>query len=164
MDTLASIGQFDKTIVYTDRPTVKVVIKKDDHILLLNDGLLPGGGINTGETDHEAITRELHEELSVTVKEIEGIGRVVQYRNFLNKKYIINGYTARFKSEGGVTHPQDEGEAQFIAKWFSPEDALIYVADSIEEASKKPVDDDACQGKLYNLMTTYEFLKAMKLD
>ncbi len=109
MNILATIGQVDTSIQYTDRPTVKVVIKNNSKVLVLNKGLLPGGGIDPGETDQDAITRELQEELGVTVK-----------------------------------------------------DALAFVTESIEEAQLKPMDDDANQGKLYNLMATFELLKTLE--
>lgn len=86
MNPLATIGQLDSSIQYTDRPTVKVVIKNDNKVLILNEGLLPGGGIDPGESDQNAITRELQEELGVTVTDVQEIGTVVQYRNLLEKK------------------------------------------------------------------------------
>jgi len=161
MNILATIGQIDTPTQYTDRPTVKVVIKNDDKILILNKGLLPGGGIDPGESDHDAIIRELQEELGVTVKEVQEIGTVVQYRNLLDKKYLINGYSAVLNTTGGMTNPQDEGEAQFAIQWLNLEDAIGYVSESIEKAKLKPLDDDTNQGRLYNLMTTYEFLKVL---
>lgn len=162
MNVLATIGQIDTSLHYTDRPTVKVVIKNDDKLLILNKGLLPGGGIDPGESDHDAIIRELQEELGITVKDTREIGTVVQYRNLLDKKYLINGYSAALNTTSGLTNPQDEGEAQFTIQWLSLKDAMAYVSDSIEEAKLKSMDDDSNQGKLYNLMTTYEFLKVLK--
>jgi len=161
MDILAHIGQIDESIQYTDRPTVKVIIKRDDTVLLLNNGLLPGGGINESESDKAAITRELKEELGFTVKDVKEIGSVVQYRNFLKKRYVVNGYVAKLASSGEATSPQDEGEAQFTQTWLSVDEALKFVADSIETVKAKPLDDDTNQGKLYNLMTTYELLKRL---
>ncbi len=162
MNLLTTIGQEDTAIQYTDRPTVKVVIKNNNKVLILNKGLLPGGGIDPGESDEDAITRELQEELGVTVTDVQEIGTVVQYRNLLEKKYLINGYAAELETTGGLTDPQDEGEAQFTTQWLTMEDALTFVAKSIEGAKLKPMDDDTNQGKLYNLMTTFEFLKALK--
>lgn len=161
MNILAIIGQIDTSIQYTDRPTVKIIIKKDDKLLILNKGLLPGGGIDPEESDHDAITRELQEELGVTVEHIQEIGTVVQYRNLLDKKYLINGYIALLDTTGGLTNPQDEGEARFAIQWLNLEEAIVYVSESIKEAKLKPMGDDINQGKLYNLMTTYEFLKAL---
>jgi 8-oxo-dGTP pyrophosphatase MutT (NUDIX family) len=163
MNILAHIGQIDESIKYTDRPTVKVVIKRDDLVLLLNNGLLPGGGIDENESDEEAIAREIQEELGATVRDIEEIGSVVQYRNFLSKRYIIKGYVTELASSGGSTNPQDEGEAQFTQTWLTIQDALELVSNSIAAAKTKPMDDDANQGKLYNLMTTHELLKQLSL-
>jgi len=162
MNILATIGQVDTSIQYTDRPTVKVVIKNDNKVLVLNKGLLPGGGIDSEESDQDAITRELQEELGVTVKDVREIGTVVQYRNLLDKKYLINGYVATLETTGGLADPQDDGEAQFTIQWLTIENALAFVTESIEEAKLKPMDDDANQGKLYNLMTTLELLRNLK--
>jgi len=158
MKTLATIGQPDASIQYTDRPTVKVIVKKGDAVLLLNQGLLPGGGVDDGESDDTAIARELQEELGVTVKNVHRIGTVIQYRNLLSKKYIVNGYVATLDTMGGATNPQDDGEAQFVMRWLSVEDAKEFLRRSIEEAKLLPMEDDANQGRLYNLMTTYELL------
>lgn len=161
MDILAHIGQIDESIKYLDRPTVKVIIKSGSTVLLLNDGLLPGGGIDKNETDNEAITRELKEEIGITVRDVQEIGRIVQYRNFLSKRYIINGYIATLNLGGGSTNPQDKGEAQFTQVWLTVGDALELVSNSIEIARTKLMDSDLNQGKLYNLMTTYELLKLL---
>lgn len=161
MDIIAHIGQIDESITYTDRPTVKVIIKRETNVLLLNNGLLPGGGVDKNETDSDAITRELQEELGATVRDVEEIGSVMQYRNFLNKRYIINGYVATLALSGGSTNPQDEGEAQFTQVWLPVSDALELVSNSITIARTKPMNDDTNQGTLYNLVTTYELLKQL---
>ena len=159
MNIINYIGQIDESIKYTDRPTVKVIIKKDNKILILNNGLLPGGGVEENESKIDAITRELKEEIGATVQDIESIGTVIQYRNFLSKRYIIHGYVATLNSIGGPTDPQSEGEAQFTQTWLTIDDALDLVSNSVAEVKTIPIDDSARQSKLYNLMTTYELLK-----
>lgn len=159
MDTIAHIGQVDSLIQYADRPTVKVIVRKDDTVLLLNDGLLPGGGKDANESDNTAIAREFQEELGITVKDIEEIGTIVQYRNLLRKRYVVNGYVATLDSTGGPISPQDEGEAQFTQTWLPVDQAIELVSRSIAIAKAKPINDDDNQGKLYNLMTTHELLR-----
>ena len=95
------------------------------------------------------------------MRDVQEIGRIVQYRNFLSKRYIINGYIATLNLGGGSTNPQDEGEAQFTQVWLTVGDALELVSNSIEIARTKLMDSDLNQGKLYNLMTTYELLKLL---
>lgn len=163
MNILATIGKLDPSIQYTDRPTVKVVIKRDNQLLILNKGLLPGGGIDSGESDQDAIVRELQEEIGVTVKDVQEIGTVVQYRNLIDRKYLINGYTAELETTGGPTNPQNEGEAQFIVEWFTLDEAVAHTSASIEELKRKQMDNTTNQqSKLYNLMTTYELLKSLR--
>ena len=162
MNPIAIIGTIDESITYADRPTVKVVIKNDDDILLLNNGLLPGGGIDAAESDLDAISRELQEELGATVTDIHKIGEVIQYRNLLSKRYIIKGYIAKLESISGQTNPQDVGESQFTQNWFPLSEALNMVSRSIETAKTKSMDNDANQGKLYNLMSTFELLERLK--
>jgi 8-oxo-dGTP pyrophosphatase MutT (NUDIX family) len=53
--------------------------------------------------DKDTITRELQEELGLTVRDVQEIGTVVQYRNILDKKYMTNGYTAELETIGGLT-------------------------------------------------------------
>ena len=163
MNIVASIGLSDASIRYTDRPTVKIIIKKDDTILLLNNGLLPGGGVNRSESDSDAISREIHEELGLVVTDVKELGTVIQYRDFLKQRYIINGYTATLDSTGGSSDPQDAGEAQFIQTWLTVNDAFDLVSRSISTAEVQPVDDDTNQGRFYNLMTTYELIKQLKI-
>lgn len=162
MNTLSIIGQQDLSKEYVDRPTVKVIINNNNKVLVINSGLLPGGGVDPGESNRDAVVRELHEELGVTVKGMQAIGTVVQYRNLLGKKYIIYGYSATLDTVGDLTNPQDEGETQFASRWLNIKEAIVYVSKSIEEAKLKPMNDDTYQGKLYNLMTTHELLKALK--
>lgn len=97
----------------------------------------------------------------MTVRDIHEVGTVVQYHNLLGKKYIINGYIATLDTINGLTNPQDDGEAQFAMHWLDLETALVHVSKSIEDTKQKPMNDDANQGRLYNLMSTYELLKAL---
>lgn len=161
MQYLATIGSIDGSIAYTDRPTVKVIIQKNDSILLLNNGLLPGGGINDNESDIDAISRELQEELGATVRDIHEVGYIIQYRSILGKKYIVRGYSATLRTIDGPTSPQDIGESQFTVTWLPLNKALQTVLTSIENTKSLPMNIDTNQGKLLNLMTTYELLKRL---
>lgn len=158
------IGQIDNSILYTDRPTVKCIIMKNGLVLILNHGLLPGGGIETGESHGDALNREVQEELGITIHNAKKLGTIIQYRNFLHKRYIIDGYVAELGSANGPTNPQDEGEAQFTPLWLPVDEAIQRVEDFILVAKEKPMDNDANQGRLYNLLTSYELLKQLRVQ
>lgn len=159
MNILQTFGSTDKEHLLTDRPTVKVLIERADDVLVLNKGLLPGGGIDPGESHVDAITRELQEELGARVRDLVYIGTVIQYRSYLGMKYEVHGYSATLDAIGSSTNPQDEGEAHFTLHWMTPPEAVEYVAQSIASAQRDPIESDVEQGRLFNLMTTHALLK-----
>jgi 8-oxo-dGTP pyrophosphatase MutT (NUDIX family) len=159
---LNKIGIKDPAVTYIDRPTVKVLIQKGALILILNDGLLPGGGINDRESDTEAVKREIAEEIGATVTNIQPIGQVIQYREFLKKRYVIKGYTAQIMQCTSNTDPQDEGEKKFTYRWLLRQDALHLVEQSIEAFADIDIQNDTQQGKFFNLKTTFILLSELK--
>lgn len=160
MKQLQIIGTQDNSIAYTDRPTVKVVIWRGDEVLVLNKGLLPGGGVEPGETDTQAIERELLEELGIKVTNVREIGEVIQYRGYIQQKYIIHGYEAEFEEFVSSPTPQDAGEAQFQLHWMTREAAIQYVSESITIVESVVMLGDAVQGRLYNLKTSLALITA----
>lgn len=164
--TLASIlGVNNPSIQYTDRPTAKALIfNYQNEVLIINDGLLPGGGIEEGEDTLAALHREVMEELGISIKDTQELGKVVQYRDFLQKKYSISGYTALYDGGSHQASPKDDGEAVFSYKWYSIHDALKLLDQSISQAKEVPVQtNDTYQGKLYNLETTKILLQMVQI-
>lgn len=159
MNTIKIIGPLENSIQYVSRPTVKVILLHNDRVAILNNGLLPGGGIDPHESHLEAIARELQEELGASAQEPHYIGTVVQYRSYLEKKYEVHGYVADLNEFKGTRNPQDEGEASFKLQLMKPTDALDFVGKSIALAEKDPIKSDGEQGRLFNLMTTQTLLK-----
>ena len=163
MDTLPILGAPNPSIPYTDRPTVRALIfNESNQVLIINNGLLPGGGVETNENDLTALHREIMEEVGITVSDIQKLGTVTQYRDFLAKKYIVQGYIARYVNDHGSVSPQDEGESNFTYAWYSVEDAIYLLSQAIEQMEEtEAVLDDAYQGKLFNLKTTKLFLDSL---
>lgn len=157
------IGTPDLSIQYINRPTVKVLILNDkNEVLIINNGLLPGGGIEDGEDDITALRREIIEEVGMTVSDVAERDTIIQYRNYLNKKYIIHGYTARYVDSLAYTSPQDDGEAQFTYGWYNLEDAKKLLDESIRKTEVTgQVSNDTAQGKLFNLKTTKMLLDSL---
>lgn len=162
MISLGAIGEGDDS-KYVDRPTVKVVVRKGNKVLILSNGLLPGGGIDNEESNTDAIHRELLEELGMAVAHLREIGEVIQYRQYLGKKYLVYGYEADFVAIKSTPTPQDKGEAQFTYLWVTPDDALTIINSAIDELKSGSVEQsDRFQGKLYNLMTARMIMAAIK--
>lgn len=161
MKQLQVIGTQDPLIDYVDRPTVKVIVQNSDNkILIINEGLLPGGGVEANEDNSSALKRELLEELGIEVTNQQEIGSVVQYRNLIKRKYIVCGYSAAYKDKVADPTPQDEREARFIYSWYSIEDAQRLLQTSIDRAANdaEKLKNSDTEGKLYNLMTSKVFL------
>lgn len=81
---------------WTTRATVRVlVLAAADQVLLLHDSdapvgarwwITPGGGIDAGETELEAVVRELHEETGLRVDPLEVLGPIARRR-------VLHGYS-----------------------------------------------------------------------
>lgn len=69
---------------------------------------LPGGKVAPGETEHEALARELHEELGVEVAVNDRIGDDV----VLGKALTLRAY--RVVQTGGTLHPHDHGALRWV--------------------------------------------------
>jgi len=154
------IGVHNPSIEYKDRLTVKALILNDeDKVLIINDGLLPGGGAEENEEYLDALHRETMEELGVNIGDTKELGSVVQFRDFINRKYIINAYTAHYLNNSGIASPQNEREAAFVYNWYTISDAIKLLDSSISHMYEDAVElDGANQGKLFNLKTTRAFL------
>jgi 8-oxo-dGTP diphosphatase len=112
---------------YPDRPhlAVSAVVLRAGRILAVRraqppaDGLftLPGGGVESGETLKQAVTREVREETGMTVEPIELAG----YREFIvrdraglvERHYVILAFAARWIAGEPVLN-DELGEARWI--------------------------------------------------
>lgn len=108
------------------------VIIKDGQILLIHrfkDGreyyVFPGGGVEEGESVHEALVREVMEELTLTVTEN---AQVLQYENTftypgrsvpetqIDTVFVVTGFAGTPMLGGPEKEYMDENN-QFILEW-----------------------------------------------
>ena len=111
---------------YKIRPTAKgIVIDGEGNIALLearSHFLFPGGGVEEGESNEEAFTRECMEEIGCRIKITHGLGTAIQYRAASAKKYEIYFYVAMVVGEKGAPTTTSKGELACLLSWQSEEE------------------------------------------
>lgn len=162
MTTLAEFG--NKNSNYKDRPTVKaLIVDETNKKILTHGGLLVGGGKEGAESDEQALHREALEEAGAKIEIIKLIGTALQYRDFLQKKYITNGYLCRYISkisEPTTTDPEEQIE---ILRWEDPNEAIERLKSEISSILKERVKEtDKYQERLYNRQIALAFLEAVR--
>lgn len=118
------------------RPSVRAVIAKDDKVLLVYSKKFdyykfPGGGLNKGESDTEALLREVQEETGYQVvpESVEEFGRVLRrQKDSYEADHIFEQenryYFCRAKEELAERNLDDyEAEEGFTAVWADPFEA-----------------------------------------
>jgi len=125
------------TYEFEKRSTVRaVMVNEHSQIALIHATKqsyykLPGGGIDTGESLHEALVRECMEETGYRVRIIREIGEVVEVRRSIQRIQSSSGFIVR--TEGlskGLTLSAEEADAGFEVVWLPPQHALVAIRDN----------------------------------
>jgi len=150
---------------YEVRKTVKAVVVDEKGNTLTFGPYLLGGGVEEGESDEEAIAREMIEEAGIEVEILRPLGTVVGYRDALKRKYVVNGYLCRYKEKICEPTTTEEGEMNQVLKWHSPSEAIHYIESQLEAEKRAQLTQepdrrkDIGQSLLYNKLTALAFLK-----
>jgi 8-oxo-dGTP diphosphatase len=123
-------------ITWTRKAARAVVINDKNKIPLLsvtkfNYHKLPGGGIEKNEKIVDGLRREVMEEVGCEIQNIKEIGKIIEYRNKLNKKQISYNYLAY--TQGPIKKPtftNKEIRNQFSLKWAPIEQAISIMKNS----------------------------------
>jgi ADP-ribose pyrophosphatase YjhB (NUDIX family) len=115
---------------YPERPflAVSAAIARDGKVLVVRrarapaNGLfsLPGGVVETGETLHEAVMREVREETSITIEPVALAGfreTIIRDKdNRVERHFVILPFAARW-----IAGEADLNEELSEARWVDPE-------------------------------------------
>lgn len=128
---------YDASWSHSYRPSVRAIIENNGKLALVHElqhdyYLFPGGGIDKGETHHDALIREVKEETGLTVipESIKELGLVVWlsksciYRNTIFEQ---QNYYYFCKTLDSITEQKLEGyevEAGYTLEYITLNDAL----------------------------------------
>ena len=118
------------------RTAVRGIILRENKLLMIHsaqngDLKFPGGGIDDGETHHQALVREIREECGATVSHIDGaFGCVIEYAAPLEHEYDVFKmtsfyYLCRIAPMFGAQHlDQYEQDLGFAPRWVDVDTAI----------------------------------------
>lgn len=153
-------------INFEDRITGKAIVFDDDkNVALIGTKvnsfyLLPGGGIDQGESIEVGIIRECLEEIGCNVELKMSIGTIDDYRN-RDKKHCINYcYTAKLVGEKGeLTLTEDEKKNGLHVIWVPLEEAIKILEKEVGQLKRGEV---TFYNTGFNILRDHLFLKEAK--
>ena len=141
---------------WEDRLTVKVIVIDNDKKIALfgiRYLLLPGGGVEDGETLEQAVKRECLEEVGCNVEVIKEVGVTREFRLKTKRKQETHCFVAKVVGEKGKPQSDQEDELDAKVEWFSIGDALKLLKENKEIISPLSYNSQ------FNVRTHIAFLK-----
>lgn len=155
-------------VVFEDRPTGKAIVFDDENNIALVGNkvnsfyLLPGGGIDAGESLEDGIVRECLEEIGCKVTLNKKVGIIEDYR-IRDKKHCINHcYIARVSGKKGMlTLTADEARNGLHVIWVPLPRALQILEDEIVQLRRGEVH---FYNTAFNILRDHLFLREVSRD
>lgn len=153
-------------INFEDRVTGKAIVFDDDSNVALvgtkvnSFYLLPGGGIDQGESIEVGIIRECLEEIGCIVELKIPIGTVDDYRNRDRKHCINYCYTAKLiEQKGELTLTEDEKKNGLHVIWVPLDEAIKILKKEVGQLKRGEV---TFYNTGFNILRDHLFLKEAK--
>lgn len=154
-------------INFEDRITGKAIIFDDENNIALVGNrvnsfyLLPGGGVDDGESVENGVIRECLEEVGCKVELKEAIGIIDDYRN-RDKKHCINYcYSAKIiGKKGQLTLTEEEEKNGLHVMWVTLDEAIKILEREVRQLKEGEV---TFYNTGFNILRDHLFLKEMKL-
>lgn len=133
-------------VTWNTRRTVKaIVLNAEDQIGLVTNPvhglfLLPGGGVEEGETLEEAIERECKEEVGFSVEVLESMGSIVEFRDRDGNQYETLLFVAKTIKPGHAERTEDEIKNGLEIKWISLEEASLVFKEQLERLKRNEIN------------------------
>lgn len=86
--------------------------------------ILPGGGVEEGETKEEALKREVREELGCNIENLKLIGSFDSFNNPAKVNYLTHIYTADIYGEKGEPTPTEDYEIGLEIIWRTMDELM----------------------------------------
>ena len=175
---MKKLGTFTQTDVFPEKEDIKekinfrnritgkaIIFDNENNIALVGNGinsfyLLPGGGVDNGESVENGIIRECLEEVGCKVELKEAVGVIDDYRN-RDKKHCINYcYSAKIiGSKGELTLTKEEEKNGLHVIWMSLDEAIKILEKEVEQLKHGEV---TFYNTGFNILRDHLFLKEIK--
>lgn len=133
-----------------------IILDKENRLALVgNSGyrLLPGGGVDDGETLEQAMKREAKEEIGCLITVGKEIGYSDEYRTKRGVHHVIHCFVGKVIGEKGIPETTQQDEIGLEVGWYYLNDAISLIEQQIKEVAYDKYNTQ------FNLRAHLAFLK-----
>lgn len=157
-DIFPNVKEIDKTVKRSRKASKVILLDENNNILLIGreHRLLPGGGLEVGESFEEAAIRECKEETGYDINIIDLIGFTEEFRAEEGRHQITYCFIAKIAGEQNKPTTTEDEEQGLVLDWLTIEDAITLLEKQKSTFTEK--DYNGC----FNVRTQLAFVGAYK--